>query len=148
MKKQIAFVFLYFISSAFSQTEPTNGWPVFARVTFISKLFKEQNEYFLVPKFDHRITSLVGTEITLKGYYIPFDLPKNQLVISKNPYAECFFCGGAGPESVAEVVLITKAPKMKVDQLITVKGKLKLNDTDINHMNFILVDAEVTLNLN
>lgn len=133
----------FFCSVAFAQNGEVNGWPAFARVKFESKFFKEQNEYFLVPMFDQRINSLAGTEITLKGYYLPFDLPKNQLIISKNPYASCFFCGGSGPESVAETVLKSKAPKLKVDQIITIKGKLKLNGTDINHMTFILENAEI-----
>lgn len=143
MKKYILITVLISCFTLFSQSGDVNGWHTFARVKFESKFFKELNTYFLVPVFDQRIRAVVGTELTLKGYYIPFDLPKNQLVISKNPYAECFFCGGAGPESVAEAVLINKAPKMKVDQLITIKGKLKLNDTDTNHMNFILEDAEI-----
>jgi hypothetical protein len=146
MKKYGWLLLVIFIMSSFAPPNSGEGWQVFARVKFTSTFFKELNEYFLVPAFDKRITSLVGSEITLKGYYIPFDLPKNQMIISKNPYAECFFCGGAGPESVAEVIFSTKAPKMKVDQIVTVRGKLKLNDTDINHMNFILTDAEITLN--
>ena len=145
MRKQILIVLVFVYATVFAQSDKVNGWPVFARVKFESKFFKEQNEYFLVPSFDQRIRSLVGTEITLKGYYLPFDLPKNQLIISKNPYASCFFCGGAGPESIAEAVLKWKAPRLKVDQIITIKGKLKLNGTDIEHMNFILEDAEIVI---
>lgn len=143
MKKHSWFLSVVFTMSSFAPPSSVEGWGVFARVKFTSTFFKELNEYFLVPAFDKRITSLAGSEIILKGYYIPFDLPKNQLIISKNPYSACFFCGGAGPESVAEVVLISKAPKLKVDQVITIKGKLKLNDKDVNHLNFILVEAEI-----
>ena len=110
---------------------------------FEEKFFKEANGYYLVPVFDQKINSLEGTEIELTGYYLPLETEKNQLIISKNPYASCFFCGGAGPESIAEVLLKEKSPKLKVDQIITVKGKLKLNDKDVNHMNFILMDAEI-----
>ncbi|HTJ51009.1 MAG TPA: hypothetical protein VL443_16220 [Cyclobacteriaceae bacterium] len=145
MKAILAITFI-FCFPVFAQSNEVDGWPIFARVKFTPKLFKKSNEYFLVPFFDQRIRSLEGTEIILKGYHIPFDLPKDQLIISKNAYASCFFCGGAGPESVAEVILKSKAPKLKVDQIISVKGKLKLNDKDINHMNFILVDAEIIAN--
>jgi hypothetical protein len=86
MKKYTWFLLVIFITSAFSPPDLIDGWPVFARVKFNSTYFKDLNEYFLVPAFDKRITSLVGSEITVKGYYIPFDLPKNQLIISKNPY--------------------------------------------------------------
>lgn len=132
-----------FSFSAFGQSQVTEGWAQFARVKFNPVLMKELNEYFLVPSFDKKILALVGTEIILKGFYIPFDLPKNHLVISKNPYSSCFFCGGAGPESVAEAILKAKSPKLKADQVITVKGKLKLNGKDVDHLNFILEDAEI-----
>ncbi|HWA33477.1 MAG TPA: hypothetical protein VG737_05080, partial [Cyclobacteriaceae bacterium] len=125
------------------QPPETDGWDLFARVKFEAKYIKEANSYFLAPVFDQKIISLAGTEITLKGYYMPMETEQNQLIISKNPYASCFFCGGAGPESVAEALLKEKSPRLKVDQIITVKGKLKLNDKDVNHMNFILVDAEI-----
>jgi hypothetical protein len=63
-------------------------------------------------------------------------------VISKYPYAQCFFRGGAGPESIAEIVFAFKRPRLKVDEIIWVKGKLKINATEVNHLNFILADAE------
>jgi hypothetical protein len=143
MKRIILLLVLTFSCSAFGQSNKTDGWSLFARVKFNPVLMKEFNEYFLVPSFDKKILSLVGTEIILKGFYIPFDLPKNHLVISKNPYSSCFFCGGSGPESVAEAKLKTKSPKLKVDQVITIRGKLKLNDKDVDQLNFILEDAEI-----
>ncbi|WP_255590365.1 hypothetical protein [Algoriphagus sp. NBT04N3] len=55
--------------------------------------------------------------------------------------AECFFCGAAGPESVAVVYLKAKPPRMKVDQIIEVRGILDLNATDVEEMTFIIRDA-------
>lgn len=52
-----------------------------------------------------------------------------------------FFCGGAGPETIAEVSFKVKTDKFDADQFIRVKGKLKLNESDIDHVNFMLVDA-------
>jgi len=56
----------------------------------------------------------------------------------------CFFCGGAGPESVAEVIFKDKTPRLKPDQLVTITGTLDLNDTDVMHMNFILREAQIS----
>jgi hypothetical protein len=102
MKRITIILALSLSFTAFGQPDATDGWPLFARVKFNTVLYKELNEYFLVPSFDKTITSMVGTEITLQGFYIPFDLPKNRLVISKSPYSSCFFCGGAGPEPSLE----------------------------------------------
>ncbi len=120
------------------------GWQLFERVRFVEKYFKELNDYYLAPSFDSSIKAHEGKEITLKGHYIPVDMDEpDEIILSKSPYSMCFFCGGAGPETVAEVYFSSKRPKFKSDQMITVKGKLELNSTDVNHMNFILRNATV-----
>ncbi len=120
------------------------GWEIFASVKFISKYYKQYKQYFLTPLFDVGIRSREGSEIVLSGHYMPLDLAdKKTIIISKFPFAACFFCGGAGPESVAEVQLSVSAPRIKADQVITVKGKLRLNDSDVEHLNFILTDARL-----
>jgi hypothetical protein len=134
---------IVFAAHFFFPSDPEDGWVTLARVKFTSIFFKEMNEYFLVPSFTPELRAKIGKEFSLKGHYIPFDLEGNAIVLSKNPYASCFFCGGAGPESVAEINFKTKRPKLKADQIITVKGKLRLNGTDVNHMNFILDEAEI-----
>lgn len=117
-------------------------WDIFARVKFTEQLIKD--EYFLVPLLDSRIRTYEGKVVSLKGYYLPMDFEDPRtIILSKNPYSMCFFCGGAGPESVAEVTFRTRPPKLKPDQIITVTGKLKLNASDVLHMNFILEDAVI-----
>jgi hypothetical protein len=97
-----------------------------------------------VPFLDSKIRTHEGKAITLEGYYLPYDLSnKNAIIISRNPFSACFFCGGAGPESVAEIVFASKPPRFKADQIITVTGTLKLNDKNVDHMNFILVNARL-----
>jgi len=124
-----------------SNVATDDAWALFARVSFKPQFFKEYDQSFLVPDFRSEILSRKGQEITLQGHYMPIEMERNTIVISKFPYAACFFCGGAGPESVAEVVFATKPPKFKVDQVIKVKGKLALNDNDVNHLNFIIQEA-------
>jgi hypothetical protein len=131
-----AVVVLIGLSSFYSYED---GWAIFAKVRFTEKKMQPDNELYLVPLFDSRILAYRGKEITLRGYYIPIDWEDDKVIIlSKVPNSQCFFHGGAGPESVAEVTFPGKAPKLKPDQIVTVKGILRLNDTDINHMNFIL----------
>ena len=63
------------------------------------------------------------------------------IILSKDPMSQCFFCGGGGPESVAEVDFAKDPGAFQVDDLITVRGKLKLNSDDLDHINFILTEA-------
>ena len=85
---------------------------------------------------------LEGKEVVLRGYYVPF-APEDDdyIIVSKYPMSQCFFCGGGGPESVAEVNFRKETGPFKVDDLITLKGTLALNTEDPDHINFILTDA-------
>jgi hypothetical protein len=118
------------------------GWGLFAKTKFETKYNEKAAEYFLMPVFPSDLKSMVGKEIDLEGYYLPIDVAGNAyIVLSKFPYSQCFFCGGAGPETIAEVSFKVKPDKFDADQFIRVKGKLKLNESDIDHVNFMVTDA-------
>lgn len=119
-----------------------DGWVLFAKTKFEAKYNEKAAEYFLSPVFAAELKDKVGKEITLKGYYLPIDVDGDAyIILSKFPYSQCFFCGGAGPESIAEVTFKAKHDKFQMDQFLRVKGKLKLNENDIDHGNFILEEA-------
>ena len=125
--------------AAFAQAD---GWVAFAKTKFDAKYNEKAGEYFLFPTFPADLKAQVGKEIELEGYYLPVDVEGDAyIILSKFPYAQCFFCGGAGPESIAEVTFKTKPRKFEADEFIRIKGKLKLNDSDLEHGNFIVLDA-------
>jgi hypothetical protein len=133
-------VLIAITNTCFAQTK--DMWTEFAKTKFESKYYEKIGEYLFYPNFSTELKSLEGKEITIQGFYVPF-APEdgNYIVISKYPMSQCFFCGGAGPESIAEVTFAKSPQKFQVDDLISVKGKLKLNAEDIEHVNFILKDA-------
>jgi hypothetical protein len=135
-------LFLLVLVSTGLFAQKANTWNVFAKTKFEPKFDEKLGEYLYYPSFTDDVKKLEGREVTLEGFYVPF-APEGDdyIIISKYPMSQCFFCGGGGPESVAEVNF-TKAPgRFQVDDLITVKGKLKLNSNDLDHINFILTDA-------
>jgi len=69
------------------------------------------------------------------------DYDANFYVVSRYPYANCFFCGGGGPESVVDLRFTVKHRAYKTDERLTFKGKLKLNGDDVYQMNYILEGA-------
>lgn len=133
---------LAFVIVTFSTFAQTDGWAVFAKTKFDAKFNQQAGEYFLYPTFSPDLKAMVGKEFSLEGYYLPIDVDGDAyIILSKFPYSQCFFCGGAGPESIAEVFFKVKPGKFEPDQYIRVKGKLKLNDSDLEHGNFILEEA-------
>ena len=119
------------------------NWKKLSDVEFTRKLNKEVSMYFLYPTFGPSVKALQGKEIQIKGYIIPVDENENIYVVSAQPMAMCFFCGGSGPESIMELQFKNKKQRFKTDEVRTVKGILQLNPYDIEHLNYILKNAEV-----
>jgi hypothetical protein len=134
----IVFGLLVAASNVVAQVTP-NLWDLFAKTKFESKFNEKIGEYLFYPNFSGDLKALVGKEVTLEGYYVPFT-PEGEkyVILSKFPMSQCFFCGGGGPESVAEVNFEKNSTDFNIDDLVTVKGKLRLNTESLDHLNFIL----------
>ena len=141
MKNYIFILFILISFSCFSQTIIT--WEVLKDVEFEDVWSEEFQAYYMVPKFGKKIGALDGKNIQIRGFVIPVDIVQDYYVLSANPYSSCFFCGQAGPESVMDVQLVKKYEGLRMDQVITFKGKLRLNVDDIYQLNYILEDAEI-----
>ena len=53
----------------------------------------------------------------------------------------CFFCGGAGPETVMEVTAL-EGIEYTAEPII-IKGVLRLNDSDINKLMYAIEEVEL-----
>ena len=150
MKKYLNIsLFLIFSLSVFSFTfldEPTKiTWETLRDVTFKKKWSAEESMFILYPTFGAKVAGLKDKEIILTGYMIPVDVDANVYVLSANPYSSCFFCGGAGPESVVQIKFKKSTKRFNTDDRVTVRGTLKLNADDINELNYILVNTDLVL---
>ena len=132
-------------AQVFSQTAKANLWEVFEKVKFREIFYKEFKDVLPTPQFDDNIRKWEGKVITLTGYVIPAtEAPGFEwIILSRFSFANCFFCGKAGVESIAEVQFKGKRPRFKNDEKYTFRGRLKLNKDDWNHLHFILEDAEL-----
>jgi len=134
-------LFLFFMGNIFSQNIIT--WELLKNVEFDEIWSEEFQAYYMVPKFSESVKEMDGKEVQIRGFIIPVDIVQDYYVLSANPYSSCFFCGQAGPESVMEIQMIKKYEGLRMDQVITYKGTLKLNVDDIYQLNYILEDAEI-----
>ena len=116
-------------------------WKTLTDVTFKDIYVKELDAYYWKPTFGSSIKALEGKEVYITGYVIPVDYDAGFYVVSRYPYANCFFCGGGGPESVVDIRFTAKHRVYKTDERLTFKGKFKLNGDDVYQMNYILEGA-------
>ncbi|MFN8356206.1 MAG: DUF3299 domain-containing protein [Spirosomataceae bacterium] len=146
MKVLLVCMTALFLSAGFVPAvapEPAKiSWDDLKDVTFKKKWYAEEQVYMLYPTFGQKVAKFDGKDVIIKGYVIPVDYEGNLYVLSAFPYSMCFFCGGAGPESVMSLKFKKNGKRFKTDEVHTFKGKLKLNASDIYELNYILDGAE------
>ncbi|WP_116126192.1 hypothetical protein [Lewinella sp. IMCC34183] len=139
------FLLSLFISSAvgYAQSAPASVWQDLAKVSFEKKYDELLGFKVDVPVFGKDVRAMEGETIEISGYIVPVEGYKshNEFVFSAFPYNMCFFCGGAGPETVMEVT--ASEPVKYRTERITLRGKLHLNDENINQLMYVLTDAEL-----
>jgi len=136
-------IFMGFVAQAQDAAPETSdaGWPTLARVSFTKEYDELLGLKVDVPKFSAAVKELDGKQITLRGYVIPTEGYKShkEFVFSAYPYSMCFFCGGAGPETVIEV--FANEPIEYSAEAVEVTGILRLNGSDPNALMYRLEEA-------
>lgn len=119
-----------------------NVWKTLSKITYKKQYNEIMGFKVDVPVFSKDIMALEGQVVEVKGYIIPVEGYKShkEFIFSAFPYNMCFFCGGAGPETVMEVEAMD--PIKFKSEAIKLRGVLKLNADDINNLMFKIVDAQ------
>ncbi|MCF8256451.1 MAG: hypothetical protein K9J06_02800 [Flavobacteriales bacterium] len=139
----VPIVLLLLISSSVIAQHRRIDWDLLAKVEWSEKYSEEHDEVFYYPKFATEVLAVNGQPVQIKGYVIPVDVETGYFVLSANPFASCFFCGQAGPESILELQMKAGGKRFKTDDVVSFKGTLRLNYEDLMHCNYILEEAEV-----
>lgn len=123
-------------------------WKLLATTEFEDRYNEEFKAMIPYPIFPAALKKLEGETVQIKGYVIPVEETGEEgglLVLSAVPYSQCFFCGLAGPESVMDVQLKEDLGRFDswMDRQLTFRGRLRLNDSDLYYLNFILEEAKL-----
>ena len=126
-----------------STTAQESTWKTLAKITYTKQYDELMGFKVDVPVFSEDILAMEGEIIEVKGYIIPVEGYKShkEFIFSAFPYTMCFFCGGAGPETVMDVY--ASNPVEYSAEQVTLRGKLELNATDINRLMYALNEAEL-----
>lgn len=118
-------------------------WAELADVDFKDVYLEELDSYYWKPEFGPQVLAAESENVYITGYVIPVDLDEDFYVLSRYPFANCFFCGGAGPESVVDLRFSESDHRAyQTDDRLTFHGNLRLNADDVYQMNYILEGAE------
>ena len=145
MSRLFSMLLLMMVSATVS-AQSLVSWDTFAQVTF----HKQYSETFgfevnvKPPEFAPKLLAYQGKEILVKGYVIPVDVELGMYMVSANAFANCFFCGNAGPETVVEIFPASKLPRFSTDQIVTFKGILQINkEGEMNAVPYQMFQAKV-----
>jgi hypothetical protein len=138
------------------EVQPVGVWADLLKLKFKISFDEEVDDVIFEPKFTELIRSYEGQIIEVEGFIIPHNIAADamgdvddkgeQFMFSAFPLASCFFCGGAGVESVMEA--FPKEPINYTDKKITLRGRLELNDKDFLKLPYLLKDATVVHHYN
>lgn len=126
-----------------AQAQKESLWKTLSKVSYEIR-HDETTQFDLeFPIFSDEVVALDSTEVTIEGWMIPLEelRGKSYFVLSALPFANCFFCGGAGPDTVMEV--FTDEVIRFTEKRIKVKGRLTINGDDPLRLMYILTEAEL-----
>ncbi len=141
--KHTVLIIFFSIGAFAASAQTTITWNTLAEVDYSEKYYAEVDDYFYYPDFRPAVEQYAGKRVAIKGYLLPIDTEAGLYALSKNPMSSCFFCGGSGPESIAELIFEGDAPDFEMDDVATVSGILTLNADDIMHFNYQLHNAQL-----
>ncbi len=133
--------FFFFPNTTIAQSRLT--WQQLADVSIKKMEDKENFMTYNQADFGEKLLPLDSTDVYISGYLIPIDAMGLTYALSRNPNASCFFCGGAGPETV--ILLRVKPENYKryaTDTRMTFTGRIRMNKNDKNSFIYVLQDAE------
>lgn len=134
---------LYLLSLTMLQAQQTVTWDELAEVEFASQMDEEFGLDVLTATFSPHLISLDSQVVQITGFMIPLNPMGTSYVLSRFPNANCFFCGGAGPETIVELRLKPQYVKRyATDTFATFRGRLQLNERNLTSFNYVLADAE------
>lgn len=120
-------------------------WKYLMNVTFEDVYKEDVGMEVQLPIFNDTLKVLDGKDVVVEGFYIPVDETGDDkiVILSAFPFAQCFFCGKAGVESIIDILSPKKLPTLKLDAKIKFKGRLKLNRDNFDYLIYVLEEAEL-----
>ncbi|NMM50522.1 hypothetical protein [Marinigracilibium pacificum] len=142
MRKTIYCLFILCFSVCLFGQNKLNYWNVLSAVTFQTGYSNGSDIPFDIPVFSEKLNAIDGKEIELEGYILPVEVGKSgHYILSKLPFNVCYYCGGAGPETIVEI--ISEKELEPLETKVKISGTLKLNDHDMNYHMYILNNSKL-----
>jgi hypothetical protein len=116
----------------------TLTWKLLGEIKYEKRKHPQYGEVDF-PVVNAKVKTKGKKRVLISGFIVPID--SKSFAISKNVFAACFFCGKAGPESIAGIKFRGTTPKLKTDQYVIVEGLFRYNETNADDWVYNLDDV-------
>ncbi len=116
-------------------------WKLLGKIDFVKKKNPHYGEV-MYPVVNGTLKALQGKKIKASGFIVPID--SKTYALSKNVFAQCFFCGNAGPETIMGIKFKGNTPRLKTDTYVTMEGTFRYNADDIDDWIYHIENAVIT----
>lgn len=116
-------------------------WKLLGQIDFVKKKNPHYGEV-MYPMINGTLKALQGKKIKAAGFIVPID--SKSYALSKNVFAQCFFCGNAGPETIMGIKFKGATPRLKTDTYVTMEGTFRYNADDIDDWIYHIENAVIT----
>lgn len=123
----------------------TITWKLLGIIKYTKKPHPDFEEGVMFPIINSTLKAKQGKKVVLTGFIVPVDT--KTFALSKNVFAACFFCGKAGPETIAGLKFKGATPKLKTDQYVTIEGIFRYNDSNVDDWIYHIDQAVITKGL-
>lgn len=106
---------------------------------------EDYGDYLGKPTFSQKIKAWEGKKVSIEGYWIPVSEigDSSVVVLSALPFAQCFFCSGAGIETVMQIKPKEKWQRLDTDAQVILKGSFHLNKNNPMELYYQLLEASL-----
>lgn len=118
-------------------------WEDLADVRFEETYLETLGTVYPVAEFGKAMRKRENRTVRIAGYLLPLSVGSDDYALSAAPFAACFFCGQAGPETVIELHLRKTESWFAMDRFVLVEGRLRLNADDPDRLYYVLEEALV-----
>jgi len=149
------YIILFLLNLSFSCTPDTSkekavffekiSWKDLDNLKIAYYYDADYGDYLGKPTFSKESMAWNGKNIIIEGFWIPVSEigDSSVSVLSALPYAQCFFCSGAGIETVMQIKSKGIIKRMETDEMVVLKGKLLLNRDNPMELYYQLVNASL-----
>lgn len=136
-------ILLLLLISQLSYGQGNSSWSILSLVTYEKQYNASLGMEIEIPIVNPIVQKMNGTEIEVTGYIIPLEgkIEQSHFVFSAFPMSSCFFCGKAGPETAMEVDMGQQKKVKYSEEKITLKGILRVRESDGMELMYKLEDA-------